>query len=33
MIGQGSARSGLFYLNDASISNKHDKDHYCLITN
>lgn len=30
MIGQGSAQNGLFYLNDASISNKHDKDHYFL---
>ena len=30
MIGQGSARNGLFYLNEDLVSNKHDKDHYCL---
>lgn len=30
MIGQGSAQNGLFYLNDASISKKHEKNHYFL---
>ncbi|CAJ2662218.1 unnamed protein product [Trifolium pratense] len=29
-IVQASARNGLFYLNAESVSNKHDKDRYCL---